>query len=417
VRICAVACDMDRHDLLLASMTHLVLNGISDFYIYDHGSEPALAGVLSRTFHDGGVRITVLRKETPPFFHSTMIGVLTELARLDGFETVLAFDADEFWCSTVPDRTLAEQISAEMVAGLASLRVQVLNYVQHRDVLAFTAGSLKTCAYTVVPHVDTTRSCREQVDAGMPFVAMPFPSKVIARLSSDIRFTEGQHGIIAPEGVGTEGEASGIVLRHLSLSAKDELACKREHGLRRIEAGFAPDTGWQLQRLAYMTDEELDAYWANNSWHRSDDGGALVGSYDRLAEDGALVEIGRLLGATIDRQGASATTGANTAPAVHEVEPERLERLLEGLVDDLGTAGRVLSDHQNQILALQAEGAALRLALQERTASLGRLQDALEHLADANAGLDAALKAVEQSASWRLTAPLRAVKRPLRPGK
>ena len=47
MRICAVACDMDRHELLLASMTHLVLNGISDFYIYDHGSEPALAGVLS----------------------------------------------------------------------------------------------------------------------------------------------------------------------------------------------------------------------------------------------------------------------------------------------------------------------------------------------------------------------------------
>ncbi len=31
--------------------------------------------------------------------------------------------------------------------------------------------------------------------------------------------------------------------------------------------------------------------------------------------------------------------------------------------------------------------------------------------------MDAALKAVEQSASWRLTAPLRAVKRPLRPHK
>ncbi len=369
MKICAVACDMDRHELLLASMTHLVLNGISDFYIYDHGSEPALAGVLSDAF--GAARSPHHRpsKGDAALLPQPMIGVLTELARMDGFETVLAFDADEFWCSTVPDRTLAEQIAKEMVAGLAALRVPVLNYVQHRDVLAFTASSLKTCAYTVVPHVDTTRSSREQVDAGMPFVAMPFPSKVIARLSSDIRFTEGQHNIIAPEGAGTEGEASGIVLRHLSLSARDELACKREHGLRRIKAGFAPDTGWQLQRLAYMTDEELDAYWANNSWHLSPDQGVLVGSYDRLVEDGSLVEIGRRLADAADRADTSPDTESTTTPAVHQVEPERLERLLEGLVDDLGTAGRVLSDHQSQIVALQAEVAPLRLELEERTAA------------------------------------------------
>ena len=233
---------------------------------------------------------------------------------MDGFETVLAFDADEFWCSTVPDRTLAEQIAKEMVAGLAALRVPVLNYVQHRDVVAFTAGSLKTCAYTVVPHVDTTRSCREQVDAGMPFVAMPFPSKVIARLSSDIRFTEGQHNIIAPEGAGTEGEASGIVLRHLSLSAKDELACKREHGLRRIKAGFAPDTGWQLQRLAHMTDEELDAYWANNSWHLSPD--RRCRSWDPTTVSSRTASLGRsadVSRSAADRAERGPTTGSTTA--------------------------------------------------------------------------------------------------------
>ena len=191
----------------------------------------------------------------------------------------------------------------------------------------------------------------------MPFVAMPFPSKVIARLSSDIRFTEGQHDIIAPEGAGTEGEASGIVLRHLSLSARDELACKREHGRRRIKAGFAPDTGWQLQRLAHMTDEELDAYWANNSWHLSPDQGVLVGSYDRLVEDGSLVRDrpssrgrGRSCGAP-----APSTESTTDAGGPRRSTPERLERLLEGLVDDLGTAGRVLSDHQSQIVALQAD--------------------------------------------------------------
>ncbi len=403
-------------------MTNLVLNGISDFYLYDHGSEPALADVLSAAFGAGGARVTILRKETPYFFHKAMIGVLTELARMDGFETVLAFDADEFWCSTVPGRTLAEQISTEMTADLAALRVPVLNYVQHRDVRAFTADSLSTCGYVVLPHVDATRPCREQVDAGMPFVAMPFPSKVIARLSRDVRFTEGQHGIVAPEGVGAEGEATGMIVRHLTLSAKDELASKREHGRRRIVAGYTPDTGWQLQRLASMTDEELDAYWANNSWHRSNGGGALVGSYDRLVEDGGLVEIGRSLAAMADRQSTRPDIETIGTPPVHEIEPEKLERLLDSLVDEIGAAERAASESGSQLITLEsdldarhAELAALYVELEERTASVKQLQEALASLVDECSEMHSAMRAVEQSASWRVTAPLRAIKRPLRP--
>ncbi len=422
MRICAVACAMNRHELLQTSMTHLVLNGISDFYLFDHGSDPDLAGVLSDAFGAGGIRVTILRKETPHFFHAAMIGALTELARMDGFETVLAFDADEFWCSTVPDRTLADQISTEMTAGLAALRVPVVNFVQHRAVIAFTTDSLATCAYAVAPHLDATRPCREQVDAGMPFVAMPFPSKVIARLSRGIRFTEGQHGIMAPEGTGAEGEATGIVVRHLTLSSRDDLAFKREHGLRRIQAGFAPDTGWQLQRLAYMTDQDLDDYWDNNSWRLSEDQRVLVGSYDRLAEDGGLVEIGRDVAAAIDRLGASPNAEADRAPTVQELDPQRLERLLEGLVDEIGTAGQLLSERQTRVLAMhlelsaaQDELVASRIELERRARFVEQLQSDLADLAVERAAAESALSAIEKSASWRLTMPLRAIKRSLRP--
>jgi hypothetical protein len=408
MRICAVACALDSHELLRASMTHLVLNGIRDFYLYDHGSDPHLASVLCDAFGADGVRVTVLRKETPPFFQSAMLDVLTTLARMDGFETALAFDADEFWCSTDPGRTLSYQISAHLTEGLTTLRVPVLNYVQHREVATFDVGSLATARYAVVPHVDQTRPDRERVDAGMPFVAMPFPSKVIARLSSDLRFTEGQHGVTAAEGTDAEAETTGIIVRHLSLPARAELTGKREHGRRRVKAGTDADIGWQLQRLAGMTDEELDAYWDNNSWRHSDDRGVLVGSYDRLIEDDALVQIGRDLAAAADRLSSRPDAGVNETTTVREIGPRRLERLLESMVDDLGAADRDLAEQRDRAIALQAELHAVRSELAQRDASVAQLQHEL-------AAERVALDAVECSVSWRLTAPLRAVGRRLRP--
>ena len=416
MKICGIACVKDSRELLQATMTHLVLNGISDFYLYDHGSDPALAGALSSAFRAGGVRVRILRKETPRYFQRAMVSALTELARMDGFETALAFDADEFWCSTVPGRTLVEQISMEMTAGLDALGVPVVNYVQHRGVSAFTVDSLKTCRYAVEPSADPARPARERVDAGAPFVAMPFPAKVIARLACDIRFTEGNHGITRSQDESAQAEASGIVVRHLSLSARGDLAVKREQGRRRIAAGFDPEIGWQLQRLAFRSDEELDAYWDNNSWHLADDGRVLVGDYDRLIEDSALVGIGRDLAPAIDRLGASPMVGADGASAVGAdgtsavvaIEAPRLERLLESLVDDFGTADMRLSEREEEVATLRQEVAILRHELEQRSASLAQIQATLEA---ERVEMRSVLDDIEKSVSWRVTAPLRALRR------
>ena len=459
MRICAVGCVMGSHELLQASLTHLALNGIKDFYLYDHDCESTLASVLSDAASCPGVRVTILRKQTPHFYQAAMVGALTELAMMDGFETVLAFDADEFWCSTIPGRTLSDQISIEMGADVAALSVPVVNYVQHRDVHVFHARSLATCRYFVVPYADSTRSCREQVDAGLPFVSMPFPSKVIARLAREIRFTEGQHGITDSGNAGGQAEASGIVVRHLPLSASDELLGKREHGRRRIDAGFGPDLGWQNQRLAHMTDSELEAYWDNNSWRLAEDQGVLVGAYGDLIEDGAFVEIERNLAAETVRCGQSSRAGRRTTATVRKVGRDKLERLLDRTLDDFGALGCTLVEGQNQLATLQSENAAieakrdslhakleeaeaartalqseyavvqgehaalmaehveLRSRLDDRTASVRVLQRDLARLEQERAELDSALKAIEQSESWRLTAPLRFVKRLVRPGE
>ena len=424
MRICAVCCAMGSPELLVASMSHLVGNGLGDFYLYDHGSDPGLASILSRSAGLEGARVTVLRKETSPFFQKAMVGVLTELARLDGFEGVLAFDADEFWCSTVPGRTVAEQMSMELREGVVAARVPVANYVQHRDVRVFHAESLETCRYLVVPHEERSLPERELVEAGMPFVAMPFPSKVVARLRREVRFTEGQHGVTAPAEAGVQVEADGLVVRHLSLPAREELAGKREHGRRRAAAAAGPDLGWQLTRLAGMTDVELDAYWANNSWRRETDGRVLVGDYSSLVEDTGLADIGARLHAATQQ----AAPGSHAAPAgatIRPVDPGKLERVLEAVLDDCGRYDHLLQERLELLAVRQADIEVLRGRIGEledevtgardeaerATNELGRVTGELTASAQARDSAEAAVRAVESSTSWRVTAPLRAIAR------
>jgi hypothetical protein len=68
MRICAVVCVKDLRELLRATMTHLVLNGIRDFHLYDHGSHPALAGAPADAFRASGVRVRIPRREAPRCF-------------------------------------------------------------------------------------------------------------------------------------------------------------------------------------------------------------------------------------------------------------------------------------------------------------------------------------------------------------
>lgn len=392
VKICGIACVKDSHRLLEASVKHLALNGIGDFYVYDHGSDPELATDLADGFSSGAVRLHILRKETRPFFQRSMVAALSELARMDGFDVALAFDADEFWCATTEGRTLADQISAEMSADVDALSVPVINYVQHCDTDVFSVDSLSTCRYSVIPHVDDTSDPWDQVGAGWPFVAMPFPFKVVARLSPGIRFTEGQHAITNDQCESQVREAAGIVVRHLSMPSRHEVAVKREHGLRRAAAGFSYRVGWQLRRLAHMTDRELDAYWKNNSWHLSDDRRVLVGTYDRLTEDDALVRIGRELARADGGFRDASRSATEPAAPFDPIESARLERLVDGLVNDLGAAELAHDRRATELEELQTK-------LDERTAWALELD---ARLSEREERLIALAKDYDERTAWAL---------------
>jgi hypothetical protein len=255
---------------------------------------------------------------------------------------------------------------------------------------------------------------------------MPFPSKVVARLSRCIEFTEGQHAIVRSQGESRTDESTGIIVRHLSLPSRHEVADKREHGLRRAAAGFSSEIGWQLQRLAHMTDRELDAYWTNNSWHLSDDRRVLVGTYDRLVEDDALVRIGHDLARAGDRFREAPGAKANPVTPFGEIPSRRLERLVDSLVNQVGTADLRQQERMAALHTLQKKfdertAWALELDAQlrerdQRLVSLAKEYDERTtwalRLNDELAKRDRELVAVRSSTLWRTMRALHLASRP-----
>jgi len=388
MRVCGIACVNDADELLSASLAHLALNGIRDFYLYNHGSDGTLAAHLAGGFRSGEIRLRVLRKQTPPFFHRAIITALAELARLDGFEIAVAFDADEFWCSTVDGETLVDRLTVELSRDVDALSVPVTNYVQHSDVQAFEAMTLLSCLYSVTPWVDDTCPLRDQVDAGRPFVAMPFPAKAVSRLSPDLMYAEGQHGGTTAQGATRVAEASGILVRHLSVPSRRDLAGKREHGRRRIAAGYLPEIGWQLQRLAELSDRQLDEYWLNNSWRLTDDGRPVVGDYDRLTRDDGLVGVGRSLARAKDLASKAGIAGDGSGGPVVDIPADRLDLVIQGLVDHLGAIERAAERRERAL----EDGLGGRLT---------ELQKELDDRTEWALALQEELAAVKTSLSWR----------------
>lgn len=203
----------------------------------------------------------------------------------------------------------------------------------------------------MTPIADSARTPQEQVEDGTPFVALPFSDKVVARLTRNATWTEGQHDVTASSGDLMVSEAAAIVVRHLTLPARAEVGGKRTHGLHRAATGHSPEIGWQAQRLAEMTDEELDVYWRNNSWRRDEDGAALVGAYRGLVEDDALVRVGHELDRWAASSSRSHTLGGAGSPPSCDIPAIHLERALERLIDEAGGAVTAAASEQAAVLA------------------------------------------------------------------
>lgn len=138
----------DRWDVALASVTHLVNEGILDFYIVDHRSSGnPQSDFLSRV--PESARIHWFRKESPYFAQTTTMTALAHMARQDGFAAFIPFDSDEFFVGNgMPLLTGINNWLSN--SATRALRAEMVNFFQSSDVEVFTPETLARVRYRAV---------------------------------------------------------------------------------------------------------------------------------------------------------------------------------------------------------------------------------------------------------------------------
>jgi hypothetical protein len=174
------------------------------------------------------------------------------------------------WATVRPSATPCETPPA----GAHALFVEVVNFVQSREVLTATPRSLLTMTMRpeaqIGPVEQTSIMVREDRIA---FVEILHASKGVCRASPELVVYDGNHSPEVEGGVDTDG----ILCLHVPLRARSAFTHKVDQGRRRVEEGVPPESSWHVRRWWEMAQENtLDREWAANSY-----------------EDGALVLAGR----------------------------------------------------------------------------------------------------------------------------
>jgi hypothetical protein len=254
--IVAVMVVRNEADLLPVNLRYHAAQGIGEFRIVDNGSSDATVDRLRELAQTVRIRWT---RDDGPYHQSEMATQLATDAARAGADWIVPIDADEFW--SAGGRGLAEALAASSAGAIAA---PVLTFVQQRHSHAQDAAALLTMtARVATPHA--YERCRELIEARqIAFVEMQYPAKWLFRASPEVRIHPGAHGVDGVAGV--SGTSPEIVCLHAPIRARAVLDARAEHGRRLIEAGYAPDHGWQNQRWHRLnTEGKLEEEWRANS--------------------------------------------------------------------------------------------------------------------------------------------------------
>jgi len=132
-------------DIAGAVVAHMVNQGITDFYIVDHRSSGDPRDRFLREI-PAEAKIRWVRKNSPLFSQATTMTALAHLARKDGFDAFVPFDADEFF--TGKSRPLIDEVRDWLATtNTRALLCVMENFYQSRDVEDFTAADLAQVHY------------------------------------------------------------------------------------------------------------------------------------------------------------------------------------------------------------------------------------------------------------------------------
>ncbi len=263
MRVAAIMLLRNEVDFVSANIRYHRDHGVTDFFIVDNGSTDGTYDALAELAADD----PNIRLDTDPGLYR-QDQTRTRLAReaaAAGADWVVSIDGDEFWWAEGGD--LGAVLSASD-AGV--LEVEVVNYVQAREVVLRSPQALLSVTQRVPEQLGTVAEAQRLVEDGdIAYVEMRHPVKCIGRLSPDIIIHPGAHAIDGSPG--PVQHTDRIRCLHAGLRAREVLEKKADHGERLEQENLPPDISWHIRRWARLVRAgQLDAEWAANSYRLED---------------------------------------------------------------------------------------------------------------------------------------------------
>jgi len=175
-------------DIIETNLRHHFATVIDEAIVVDNGSTDGTLELLADLAEDMPLQLS---SEVGPPYQPERVTRMARLATLQGADWVLPIDADEFWVgSAAPLRDVLEETPSDVRA----LFVEVVNFVQSRDVLVATPGCLASMTmrpqHAIGPVDQVSRLVREQQ---IGWVEAEYTPKCVHRARPDVSVSSGNH--------------------------------------------------------------------------------------------------------------------------------------------------------------------------------------------------------------------------------
>lgn len=362
--------------ILGLSVTHALLTLADEVLVLDHGStDGTTSGLLALQVRFPG-RIEVLRLDQPEYFQEATTVLVSSLVDLKNYDWVYIFDADEFLI--VNKEQDLRSILFSQPLEVSAVRYQIQQWVvpyNFDDIDIDHYRRIRYRAIPVLPSEPPAEFIEQEIQAGnLNYYDAPFPSKIVFRSQHFFSAGAGAHTLrnqrdskeaYLPEQL--------VVCGHLPFLGKRRLSIRSTQGKWLIDLGFPPSHGWQSQMVHRLDREgQMDQFWQNHSFHN----------------------------------GPLSMNDLSARPKL-----ELSDSFSEALVPAIDLMANILENHQRyeenpmsaklvqQPLTVAAVFPIVDRLIRERN----NLSNQLENIKS--------IEEIEESASWRITAPLREIAR------
>ncbi len=292
-------------DIVELNLRHHFATVIDEAIVVDNGSTDGTLEVVAELADELPIQFS---SEVGHIYQGGRVTRMARYATSQGADWVLPIDADELWVATGPP---FREVLEEAPADVRALFVEVVNFVQRRDVLVRRPGVLATMTMRPAHPVGTAEEASRLVRSGaVGWIEIAYAPKCVHRASPELSIGPGNH----LSGISGGRPTDRLACLHAPIRARSALTLKLDHGRRALEERSPAEAAWHVKRWWQMArDRTLDREWEALS---HEDGAITVaGSRHELVHDDRL---GRAVEAVAPRV---RTTDAPTTKAIDEMAP------------------------------------------------------------------------------------------------